>query len=512
MRNYLKLAFRRVVMVGLSLVFQLVFLVGIIGRFSDYTQWFTVSMYVLSWISVVVIISQEHTDPTYKIAWIIPILTLPVFGISFYILFGGNRLSKRLKRSMQKVEQIQRNNLTQETSVMKREAALSYDAAIQSNYLLRIADSPVYEKTETFYYPTGEEGFPHMLEAIANAKHYIFLEYFIIQEGVMWDQILTLLRKKAASGVDVRLMYDDFGCITTLPARYYKKLEAVGIKTAVFNPFVPVLSSRLNNRDHRKFLIVDGTVGFTGGINLADEYINKKERFGYWKDNIIQLKGDGVWSMTIMFLSLWIHTKGGEETISHFKPTQPPRISDMNYGFVQPFADTPLDNEAVGETVFFNLITKAKKYVHIMTPYLIISDKMISTLCIAAKSGIDVRIITPGIPDKPYVYEVTRAHYAALCKAGVHIHEYTPGFIHSKVFCVDDEYAVVGTVNFDFRSLYLHFENGIWMYRSPCIAEVVKDFRETLSVCHEVTLAEAQSVNAMRRLFRSALRVFSPLM
>lgn len=511
MKNYTKLLFQRVVVVSLCILVQVAALALGVGVLSEYYRWLRIVLSVFAWLAVIVIVSNR-TDPGYKIAWIIPILAFPVFGISFYLLFGGNRLSRRLKRRMHAVRQIHQDNLSQNLDVLRREAAISVDAALQSNYLASCACCPVYENTETTYYGCGEAAFGDMLAAIARAEKYIFLEYFIIHTGKMWDQMLALLRKKAAAGVDVRVIYDDFGCITTLPGRYYKKLEAIGIKACVFNPYIPILSSRLNNRDHRKFLIIDGEVGFTGGVNLADEYINAERRFGYWKDCVIRLRGEAVWSMTVMFLSMWAHIRGWNETVSFYKPPRPPRVSNMPHGYVQPFSDSPLDGEPVGDTVFFNLITKARQSLYIMTPYLVISDKMISALSVAAKNGVDIRIITPGIPDKKYVYAVTRAHYADLLAQGVQIYEFTPGFIHSKVFCVDGEYAVVGTVNFDFRSLYLHFEDGVWLFRADCIDQVAQDFEKTFPVCHRMTLAECRSWSLPRRLMGSILRLFSPLM
>lgn len=511
MKSYFKLLFQRIVVVSLCILIQAVFLILGISVLSEYYQGFTISMQILAVLAVVLIVSND-TDPSYKIAWIIPILAFPVFGILFYLLFGGNRLSRRLRKKMSTLAKMQHDSVEQDAGVLAREAALSPDAAMQSYYLANSVTCPVYEKTETFYYNCGEAALPDMLDAIAKAERYIFLEYFIIEEGQMWSAILDLLRKKAAAGVDVRVLYDDFGCITKLPGGYYKKLERVGIKCSNFNPYIPVLSSRLNNRDHRKFLIIDGETAFTGGINLADEYMNTVERFGYWKDCVIRLHGDAVWSMTVMFLSMWSYVRELHESFSPYRPERAPRVSSMPHGFVQPFDDSPLDSEDVGETVFINLINKAKESVYIMTPYLVISDKLISALLVASKNGVDVRIITPAIPDKKYVFAVTRSHYARLLSGGVRIYEYTPGFIHSKTFCIDDEYAVVGTVNFDFRSLYLHFENGVWLYRADCLEQISQDFEKTFPVCHRMSLAECKSWPLWNRFVGACLRVFSPLM
>lgn len=328
----------------------------------------------------------------------------------------------------------------------------------------------------------------------------------------MWDPILEILERKARAGLDVRVMYDDLGCMLTLPAHYKRVLEEKGIRCCVFNPFVPVLSSRLNNRDHRKICVIDGHTGFTGGINLADEYINAYKKHGHWKDSAVLLRGDAVWSLTLMFLSLWDYMCGTREDYALYHPRRYLPEPVPGDGIVQPYTDSPLDDEAVGETVYLNLINKADRYVYITTPYLIISNEMITALTTAAKSGLDVRIITPHIADKWYVHAVTRAYYEVLIEAGVRIFEYTPGFIHAKTFTVDDEYGVVGTINLDFRSLYLHFECAAWMYRCSCIPVMREDFLRTQQVSQEVTLEECRGVNLVTRVVRSVLRVFAPLM
>ena len=326
----------------------------------------------------------------------------------------------------------------------------------------------------------------------------------------MWDSILEVLHRKAMQGVDVRVLYDDFGCITRLPMRYCKKLREMGIEAHVFNPFIPVLSGRLNNRDHRKLMLIDGKVGFTGGVNLADEYINEIERFGHWKDCGILVRGEAVWSMVMMFLSIWDYVAGLEEDVAAFRPDYPEDAKGE--GYLQPFADSPLDHEDVGATIFQSLIQSACRRLWIMTPYLILDDKMISALCVAAKTGVDVRIITPGILDKWYVHAVTRANYEPLTEAGVRIFEFKPGFIHSKVCLADDQYAVVGTVNMDFRSLYLHFEDAVYLYDSPAVSQVAQDFEETFPVCREMTYARFRHVHFYQRILRALLQVFSPLL
>ncbi|HBG10202.1 MAG TPA: cardiolipin synthase, partial [Firmicutes bacterium] len=340
---------------------------------------------------------------------------------------------------------------------------------------------------------------------------YIFLEYYIIEEGIMWNSILEILARKAQAGVDVRLIYDDLGCIFKLPKNYDKKLEALGIKTERFHPLKPMLSAALNYRDHRKLLIIDGHTGFTGGINLADEYINVVEKFGHWKDSAFLLKGDAVWSLTAMFLAMWEYLRGEPDTLEDFMP---PRLEHLppNGGFIQPFADNPLDDETVSETVYFNLINRAQDYVYIFTPYLILDNEMLSALGAAAKTGVDVRIITPHVPDKRLVHAVTRSYYYPLLQSGVKIYEYTPGFMHSKAIVADDRIAVVGTVNLDYRSLYLAFENAVWLYDTESVLQIRDDFLETLQICQEMRLSDCANISAVHRAKLSLLRLLAPLL
>jgi cardiolipin synthase len=328
----------------------------------------------------------------------------------------------------------------------------------------------------------------------------------------MWNTILDILVKKVKQGVDVRVIFDDMGCIMVLPYRYDKKLEAMGIKCCVFNTFIPILSSKLNNRDHRKIVVIDGNCGFTGGINLADEYINAYEKHGHWKDTAIMIKGPAVWSLTVMFLTMWDYLRGTDEDYVKYRPSGNLKEELADNGYVQPFTDNPFDDEQISETVYLNLINKAKRYVYINTPYLIIDNEMMGALTSAAKSGVDVRIVTPHIPDKWYVHVVTRANYDVLVESGVKIYEYTPGFMHAKSFVADDEYGVIGTINLDYRSLYLHFECGIWLYKTNSIAQMKEDYMKTLQVSKEITLEECYDVSLYCKLLRGILRIFAPLM
>jgi len=327
----------------------------------------------------------------------------------------------------------------------------------------------------------------------------------------MWNSILEILKEKAAKGVDVRLIYDDVGCMFKLPFRYNKQMEAYGIKCCVFNPFIPVLSFRLNNRDHRKIVVIDGKTGFTGGSNIADEYINEREKFGHWRDCAIKIQGDAVWSLTVMFLSMWTFLRKTKEDYSIFVS---PEVEDKCncHGFVQPFDDSPMDDEHVSEAVYLNLINQAENYIFIETPYLIADNKMMVALCLAAKRGVDVRILTPNIPDKRYAFAVTQSSYEELLEAGVSIYQYTPGFNHGKTFVVDDRYAVVGTINLDYRSLYLHFECGVWMYRTSSVEQVKKSTLKALEESEKITLEKVRSISQVKRMIRTILKIFAPLM
>ncbi len=503
--------FHRLTIVGLLIILQVAELVILTALFADYFIYFYWFCIILSVLAVLWLVNAQ-SDPGYKIAWLIPILLFPIFGGLFYLAFGGNRMSKRMSRKMQGMERKMRQELGGSERA-RQLAPFGADSVNQARYLERYACAPVYRNTEATYFPLGDDVFPRMLEELRKAKRYIFLEYFIIEEGLFWNSILEILEQKVSEGVDVRVIYDDIGSLFTLPKDYAKTLEEKGIRCCVFNRFIPVLSLRLNNRDHRKFLIVDGQVGFTGGVNLADEYINYKVKYGHWKDTAILLRGEAVWSMTVMFLTMWDHVRGVDENLADYRPEP---VADLAPGcedyFVQPYTDSPLDHEPVGEAVYLNLINKAKGYVYITTPYLIISDSVNTALCNAAKAGVDVRIMTPHIPDKKIIFEVTRAHYGPLLEAGVKIYEYTPGFVHAKNFVVDDRWATVGTVNMDYRSMFLHFEDGVWLCGAPCIQDVKEDFLETLAQCELITLRRWRSHSGPRLLLRAVLRVFAPLM
>lgn len=511
MKNLIKIISNRAIIIGLLILLQLGLLFAIIVRFEEYFVYFY-TIYIIVSAAVIIKIINNRSNPAYKIAWIIPIMLIPIFGTVIYLVFGRIHFTKEDKQMMSIIQEKEKAaNL--KTVGTKEIDDGNLDAIIQSNYLSQYGEGALFQNTTSKYFPLGDSAFKAMLEELEKAEKYIFMEYFIVEEGKMWNAILDVLERKAKEGLDVRFIYDDFGCLTTLPHHYYRKLENMGIKCCVFNPFIPVLSPIFNNRDHRKITVIDGKVAFTGGINLADEYINEVERFGHWKDNSIMLKGEAAWGFTLLFLSLWEFVyKDNDDRLADFYPEFDKEKLSLSEGYYQPYVDSPFDSETVGINVYLNLINRAKKYVYITTPYLIIDNLLMEALCTAAKGGVDVRIIVPHKPDKWYVHAVTKSNYIQLIESGVKIYEYTPGFIHSKTFVVDDLYATVGTINLDYRSLFLHFECGIWMYKTTSVAEVYKDHLETEAMSQLVTLEEAKSINWLTRMGRATLSVFSPLL
>ncbi len=497
---------------------MLVLIFGQIGLYAMGLLWLRGSRFYAVFMGVSIILSVvallwiigSSSNPGYKIGWIIMVLVLVPLGSLGYLLLGGNHLSRFNQRRLGTMERKIAQQLGPECERSRSLAQLEgEDAGCMARYLEQTAHCPVYGNTRTKYYPLGDDCYDDILSALQGARHYIFIEYFIIEEGKLWNSVLSILKEKAAQGLEVRVIYDDVGSIFTLPAGYPNRLEAMGIHCRVFNRLVPVVSLRQNNRDHRKYMIVDGEVAFTGGINMADEYINVKPRFGHWKDTAIRLEGDAVWSMTVSFLSMWDFTRSEAEPFALYRPR--PAV-DGPTGYVQPYHDCPWDNEPVGLTVYLNLINRAKRYVYITTPYLVIDYSLTMALTSAAKSGVDVRIITPHIPDKKTVFEVTRTYYEELLAAGVQIFEYEPGFIHGKNFVVDDKYATVGTVNLDYRSMFLHFENGVLLYDTPSVLDIRDDFLDTQTKSLMVTMADCKNVSLPRRLLRDLLRVFAPLL
>ena len=473
----------------------------------------TVISRVLSFISflVCVYIVSRKDKGAYKLTWVFMILLFPVFGGLFYLLFCFQTTTRRFTKKTAITEQKAKALLSLDNDAYEESVKRLPEHLSQIRYLQDFAGFPIYDNTKTKYLTPGEEKFEYLLEELKKAEKYIFLEYFIVEEGVMWNAVLDILKEKVKQGVKVRVMYDDFGCFFLLPKDYHKNLRSMGIECVVFNPFRPVLSTVQNNRDHRKIAVIDGKVAFTGGINLADEYINVKEKHGHWKDAAIMLTGKAAWSFTLMFLQMWELSTGIDEDYAQYYPWKDEKCPEIENGFSQPYADSPMDKENIGEHVYLQIINNAKDYVYINTPYLIIDDSMVSALCLAAKSGVDIRIVTPHKWDKWAVHMTTRSYYRELINAGVKIYEYSKGFIHSKTFVSDDTTATVGTTNLDFRSLYLHFECGVLTFDSSAVKEVKEDFLKTLEECQEITAKDCKHSIPIR-IFQDFMRIIAPLM
>lgn len=510
MKKIFKILFSRLFFGAIFIILQVGVMVAALYYFRDTYAQVQTFFTALSVITVLYIINQDGSS-AFKIAWILPIVFLPLFGIPLYILFGKKRIPERKLERVSGMYLRYKAAMAPLLSESGDEPAMDEDARLQSAYLEKCASSPRFTQTETTYYPLGDVMFPAMLEELEKAEKYIFMEFFIIEPGIMWDSILDVLRRKAAQGLDVRLIYDDMACIMRLPRDYAERMESVGIRCCTFHRFQPVPTGTLNNRDHRKICVVDGVTAFTGGVNLADEYINKRERFGHWLDCGIKVRGRAAYSFTQMFLSMWDYIRHEEDDPVAFRPTAEALEGIGDDGVVQPYCDSPADDEPVGETVYINMLSRAKKYVYICTPYLVVDNEIMNALTSAAKCGVDVRMICPHIPDKWYVHLVTRSYYAPLMKAGVRIYEYTPGFIHSKTFVCDDDYGICGTINLDYRSLFLHHECAVWMYKSGAIADMKASFLETLEKCEEIT-RESYRRPWYVRLGQSLLRVLAPLM
>ena len=507
MRTLYKKLVNKQVITAILILIQLIALIFFVYRLSQFVIYAYIALVFLSVIIVIYIINRSD-NPSYKLSWSILILIVPVVGGVLYLILGGKKIPKEFRREMIQSSNEKQPYLSQDYFILEKIESIDNQLIKQSKYLLKNAFYPVYDNTCTHFLPNGEDKFEAMKRELKKAKKYIFLEYFIIKEGVMWDSIFSILKDKVSEGVDVRLIYDDFGSIE-LPRDFASKCNSVGIKTVVFNPMRPMLAIFMNNRNHRKICVIDGQVGFVGGINIADEYINAITRFGHWKDSAVMITGEAVWSLTVMFLTFYNSITKQKEDLMTFKPHYETCQPD---GFVQPFADSPTDEEAVGETAHLNLINYAKSYLYIQTPYLVIGHNILTSLSNAAKNGVDVRIMLPYIPDKWYVQSVTRSNYEELLKAGVKIFEYKPGFIHAKTMVSDDSCAIVGTTNMDFRSYYMHFECGILFINSQAVHQVKEDFLYTQQECVEVKLEQMQNVNVFVRITRAVLNLFSALL
>lgn len=500
--------FGRTGVLALILLLQLALLVLLFGKLREYAFFAYGGLSIFALIVVIVIINRPG-NPAFKLAWMVPITIVPVFGALFYLFVELQPANWIYNKKQVKLRDKVRPFNKQDESVQEKLREDDIQMASLSKYVNDSGEFPVFENGEVEFFPLGEDKFKALVEKLQKAEKFIFMEYFIVAEGRMWNTIYEILKAKVREGVEVRFMYDGTCTLSHLPYHYEKRLIADGIQCKVFHPIIPALSTYQNNRDHRKIVVIDGHTAFTGGINLADEYINEKERFGHWKDTAIMIKGEAVKSFTWMFLQMWDQRN---DDYDKYMNVQMPENIQKQGGYVQPYGDSPMDTENVGELVYMDILNTAKEYVHIMTPYLILDNEMITALTYAAKRGIDVKIIMPGIPDKKYAFALAKTYYPELITAGVKIYQYEKGFVHAKEFISDGAKAVVGTINLDYRSLYLHFECAAMLYKVPQIAEIEADFQETLKQCKEITMEVYKKEKLVERLYGSMLRLIAPLM
>lgn len=493
----------------LLLIAQIIFLIMAVAIIGEKFYFVYLFLIVLD-IVLVIYIMNKNENPAYQLAWIIMISVFPLFGGIVYVYI---KHSQKFPRDISIIYQKHaKDYLLQNNDVLNLLDENSQSSGNLAKYIIDYGTYPVYQHSTVEYFSLGELQFEAMTRELKKAKKFIFMEFFIISEGYMLDTIFEILMKKADEGLDVRLMYDGIGTgMLNLNARAFKGLKAHGVKCKAFNPFTPFLSSIQNNRDHRKTIVIDGHTAFNGGTNLADEYINRIERFGHWKDTAIMVKGEAVWNYTVMFLQLWEIDERNKSDYEQFIPSEMAFLEYESDGFVQPFSDSPLDNENVGKLVYMDLINNAKKYVNITTPYLILDHELLTALQFAAKKGVDVRIITPHIPDKWYVHDIAWNTYPDLISSGVKIFEYTPGFIHAKSCIADDNIAVIGTINLDYRSLYLHFESASILYNCSVINDMKKDFDETLAMSQQITVEDCANRPVIKKIAGCILKIFAPL-
>ena len=501
--------FSRMGLVLILLIVQFLFLFSTFRWFENFLP-HVLGGTVLFTVFMVLRLLNSKMNPTAKISWLVVIMLMPVFGALLYWYTQSDVGHRALKERLGQLIRETKEKLPQSEETLQSLKEKNPGAASLAHYIGRSGCHPVCQNTSVTYFPLGEDKFAEMLTQLEKAEHFIFLEYFIVDEGLMWGKVLEILARKASEGVEVRMMYDGTCEFSTLPGDYPKRLAALGIQCKEFAPITPFVSTHYNYRDHRKILVIDGHTAFNGGVNLADEYINRVEKYGHWKDTAVMIKGEAVKSFTLMFLQMWnVDVKEPEFDKYLAYPTLAPEHAS---GFVLPYGDCPLDDDKVGERVYMDLLNRAEKYVHIMSPYLILDGEMETAIKFAAERGVDVSLILPGIPDKKFPYALAKTHYASLLDSGVKIYEYTPGFVHAKVFVSDDREAVVGTINLDYRSLYHHFECATYMYETACIGQIEEDFQATRQKCREVSFETVRKEKLLVKIEGRLLKVIAPLM
>lgn len=515
-KGFFSVLFSRLGLVIILLVAQITMLLMIWNWFGQLLTKYVVGGQTLIVFFVMLYLINNKMNSTAKISWMLVISAMPIFGTLLFMWSQFELGHREIKLKLFEMDKLSRKTFHQDPEIIAEIKSKNPESAGLANYIYQIGGNPVYQETRTEYFPLGDDKFPRMLEELQKARSFIFLEYFIIEEGQMWGNVLEILAQKVLEGVEVRVMYDGTCELTKLPHDYPARLKKLGIKCKMWEPITPVLTSSYNYRDHRKILVIDGKVGFCGGINLADEYINKSSRFGHWKDTAVLLEGKAVDNLTLMFLQMWNVTESSkniQQDIEDFKKYfNRAQTFPQEEGYVMPYAESPLNDHKIAENVYTDILNTAKDYVYIMTPYLILDDELFKALRYAAERGVDVRLILPGIPDKKLVWYLAKRHYARLTEAGVKIYEYTPGFVHAKVFLSDDIKAVVSTINLDYRSLYHHFECGVYLLYASCIKEIAQDFDLTFSKCRKITPESIKNEKVYIKAAGAVMKLIAPLL
>jgi len=516
-RKVIKNGIQRMIFVAISFLLETILIGLLFSRLAAYTELLHVLLRLLGFLFVLIIYTKNTTSAM-RMPWIMLILLFPIFGTVIYVTIELNAGVSYMKKKFEAVDYIVMPYLRQDDRILERLKEDYVNAHGISLYILNYGGFPIYPAEHTTYFATAKEGLFAQIQDIRRAKRYIFMEYFTIENDMAWKQVEEILKQKVQEGIEVRVLYDDVGSIGYVNLNFAKELQKYGIKCIAFNPCTPGIKLILNHRDHRKMTIIDGEIAYTGGYNITNEYFEITKPFGRWKDTGIRVEGEAVKSFVVSFLSMWLSNNNkndsideNEELIPYFPSHQEDTLPGTISGFIQPYADTPLDHEHIGEEVYIALIEKSNSYCYFMTPYLIITDEMQHALTLAAKRGVDVRIITPGIPDKKLIYSVTRSFYHALVKNGVRIFEWTPGFCHAKMCLIDDQMGTCGSINLDYRSLYHHFENGCLMIGGSIIPDMKRDFDETFAQCMEVT-EKYQTEKSFLRLGQLVLRLFAELL
>lgn len=507
---FAKVFFSRNIIFLAMVVSQIWFLIAALIYLSNYSIYILGGSYVMSFGCIVYMVNCK-IKPEFKMVWILLMSILPIVGVGIYIFVLMNPGAAGLKKGIRRVKAESRDYLATDPALKEQLKHEGVNLRQMAHFLELNDNYPTYHNTVCKYYPDGESKWADLIEELKKAEKFIFLEYFIIESGVMWDAVLDVLLQKVEEGVEVRVLYDGSNMVQHLPYNYRSKLKKMGMQAVVYAPIIPLLSTKQNNRDHRKIVVVDGKVGFTGGINLSDEYINVKKVFGQWKDVGIKVTGDAVDTLTVLFLQMWNEERKTSEDYSVYlnKVTEPIPGAD---GFVIPYGDDATNGKDIAEYVYLDIINKAKDYVHIMTPYLVIDNDMRDALILAAQRGVDVALIIPHVPDKKLPWFIARTEYPVLLAAGIKIYEYTPGFIHAKMFVSDDECGVVGTINLDYRSLYHHFECAVYVYHDAIVPELEKDFRDTVEISRRVEPEDYKKIPAYQRALGRIMKIWSPLL